>query len=205
VEPVAVAVHDVRRADLRAGERALVVGGGPVGLLIAAVARRTGADVVLVEPNAFRREVAEGFGLRVLDPTTTDVLETVQDWTDGAGADVAFEVSGVQAGVDTVVHALSARGRMVLVAIHGAPRPVDLHRFFWRELTLLGARLYRREDFETAVQIVAERQVPVADLISRVVPLEQVGEAFAALESGGRVMKVLLDCGAGADDGQVDR
>jgi (R,R)-butanediol dehydrogenase/meso-butanediol dehydrogenase/diacetyl reductase len=205
VEPVAVAVHDVRRADLRAGERALVVGGGPVGLLIAAVARRTGADVVLVEPNAFRREVAEGFGLRVLDPTATDVLETVQDWTSGAGADVAFEVSGVQAGVDTAVHALSARGRMVLVAIHGAPRPVDLHRFFWRELTLLGARLYRREDFETAVQVVAERQVPVADLISRVVPLEEVGEAFAALESGGRVMKVLLDCGAGDDDGQVVR
>ena len=62
VEPTAVAVHDVRRAGLRDGETALVVGGGPIGVLIALVARRTGADVLLVEPDAYRRGVAERLG-----------------------------------------------------------------------------------------------------------------------------------------------
>lgn len=194
VEPVAVAVHDVRRAGLQPGEKALVVGGGPVGLLIAAVAADAGGDVLVVEPNPHRRRVAEGLGLAAVDPSTADVPGLVRDWTSGAGTDVAFEVSGVQAGVDTAVEALTARGRLVLVAIHTVRRPVDLHRFFWRELTLIGARLYTRDDFERAVELVASRGIPLASLISRVVPLHQVGEAFAALEAGDAVMKVLIDC-----------
>jgi 2-desacetyl-2-hydroxyethyl bacteriochlorophyllide A dehydrogenase len=194
VEPVAVAVHDVRRAGLQPGQKALVVGGGPVGLLIAAVATRAGADVVVVEPNPHRRRVAEGLGIAAVAPAGSDVQGLVQSWTSGAGADVAFEVSGAQAGMDTAVGALSARGRLVLVAIHSTPRTVDLHRFFWRELTLAGARLYERRDFEDAVEVVVSRQVPLADLLSRVVPLAQVGEAFAALQAGDAVMKVLIDC-----------
>jgi 2-desacetyl-2-hydroxyethyl bacteriochlorophyllide A dehydrogenase len=194
VEPVAVAVHDVRRAGLRPGERALVVGGGPIGVLIAAVAQDAGAHVLLVEPNPTRREVAQTLGLTTLDPTATDVLAEVQDWTSGAGADVTFEVSGAQAGVQTAVAGLSARGRLVLVAIHSTPRTVDLHRFFWRELTLVGARLYQREDFETAVDLVASGRLRVAALVSAVRPLDQVADAFAALESGQGVMKVLVNC-----------
>jgi (R,R)-butanediol dehydrogenase/meso-butanediol dehydrogenase/diacetyl reductase len=194
VEPLAVAVHDVRRAALQPGERVLVVGGGPVGLLIAVVAGLAGADVVVVEPNPHRRRVAGGLGLVAVDPAATDVQGVVRERTSGVGVDVAFEVSGAQGGLDTAVEALSARGRLVLVAIHSTRRPVDLHRFFWRELTLLGARLYDRSDFERAVDLVASRQVPLAGLVSRVVPLPQVSEAFMALQAGEAVTKVLIDC-----------
>jgi (R,R)-butanediol dehydrogenase / meso-butanediol dehydrogenase / diacetyl reductase len=192
VEPVAVAVHDVRRGGVRPGETALVVGGGPVGLLIALVSRRAGADVVVLEPNPHRRRVAEALGLRAVDPGGAD--GTVQDWTAGAGVDLAFEVSGAQSGMDAAVGALSPRGRLVLVAIHGSPRSVDLHRFFWRELTLLGARLYERRDFEEAVALVAAGELPLAALLTGVVPLERVKEAFDALSGGDAVMKVLVDC-----------
>lgn len=200
IEPVAVAVHDVRRAALQAGEKVVVVGGGPVGLLIATVATAEGARVLLVEPNSFRRDVATGLGLRAVDPAALDVAAAVQQWTGGAGADVAFEVSGAQAGVNTAVEVLAVRGRLVMVAIHPTPRTVNLHRFFWRELTLVGARLYRREDFERAVELVAGGQVAVERLISRVVPLDDVASAFATLESGG-AMKVLIDVGASSVEG----
>jgi (R,R)-butanediol dehydrogenase / meso-butanediol dehydrogenase / diacetyl reductase len=192
VEPTAVAVHDVRRAGLVAGEKVLVVGGGPVGFLIAIVARETGAEVLVVEPNAYRRDLAESLGLRALDPVAADVLNTVTDWTEGAGAAVTFEVSGAAAGVTTAVDALGVRGRLVLVAIHGTPREVNLHRFFWRELSLIGARLYHRADFEQAVELVAAGAIPTAQLISAVVPLSDAGKAFELLE-GGTVMKVLID------------
>ncbi len=192
VEPTAVAVHDVRRASLLAGEKAVVVGGGPVGFLIAIVARETGADVLLVEPNAYRREVAESLRLRTLDPTAADVTAAVTEWTAGAGAAVAFEVSGAAAGVTTAVDALAVRGRLVLVAIHGTPREVNLHRFFWRELSLIGARLYHRADFERAVELVAAGVIPATKLISAVVPLSEGERAFELLE-GGSVMKVLID------------
>ena len=199
VEPVAVAVHDVRRAQVQTGEKVLVVGGGPVGLLIATVAREFGADVVVVEPNPYRRRMAEAFGHATVDPAANDVQDVVQAWTSGAGADVAFEVSGAQAGMDAAVAALSARGRLVLVAIHTAPRTVDLHRFFWRELSLVGARLYQRADFETAVELVASQRVRVAELISSVEPLERIGEAFVTLQAGDGVMKVLIDCREAAE------
>lgn len=201
VEPTAVAVHDVRRADLMPGEKALVVGGGPIGLLIAMVARRAGGDVLLVEPDAYRRSVAETLGLAHLDPAAEDVGKAVAGWTSDAGAAVAFEVSGAAAGVNTAVDSMATRGRLVQVAIHPTPREVNLHRFFWRELTLVGARLYEREDFENAVRLIAQGEIPADTLISRIEPLDRAAQAFEALESGAGVMKVLIDCQAeeGAD------
>jgi (R,R)-butanediol dehydrogenase / meso-butanediol dehydrogenase / diacetyl reductase len=193
-EPLAVAVHDVRRADLRAGERALVVGGGPIGLLIAAVAAAGGADVIVSEPNPFRRRLAQSLGLDALDPQAEDVLARVDAWTGGAGADLAFEVSGSGAGLRAATHALRVRGRLVLVAIHSQPVPVDLFRVFWRELHLCGARVYEREDFERAVELLVGGAIPAASMISAVEPIARAPEAFALLEDGAGVMKVLIDC-----------
>jgi len=201
VEPTAVAVHDVRRADLQDGEKTLVVGAGPIGVLIALVARRSGADVLLAEPDAYRRGVAERLGLRTADPLMQNMAELVDQWTGGAGAAVAFEVSGAAAGVTTAVDALATRGRLVQVAIHTAPREVNLHRFFWRELTLLGARLYQRADFEEAARLLADGAIPAGELISRVEPLDHAADAFHALESGAGVMKVLVDCRAAEETG----
>lgn len=195
VEPTAVAVHDVRRSRLRAGEYAVVVGAGPVGLLVACVARDVGAEVLVVETEPYRRAIAEELGLRAVDPGALDVAAEVEDWTAGAGADVAFEVSGAAAGVRTAVDVLAVRGRLVVVAIHPTPREVNLHRVFWRELEILGVRVYQRTDFEEAVRLVATGAVPAARLISAVVALDEVMSAFATLESG-RTVKVLIDCGA---------
>jgi (R,R)-butanediol dehydrogenase/meso-butanediol dehydrogenase/diacetyl reductase len=194
VEPVAVAVHDVQRAGVQAGEKVLVVGCGPIGMLIAIVAREAGADVRLVELNASRRAIAVAHGFTCLEPGADDVAASVEEWTGDAGVPVAFEVSGSQGGVETATMALAVRGRLCLVAVHAQPRQVVLHRFFWRELTLVGTRLYVRADFERAIDLIARGVVPAADLISKTVPLDQVTEAFAALEAGADVMKILVDC-----------
>ena len=195
VEPTAVAVHDVRRGEVSRGEPALVVGAGPIGLLIACVARHEGADVTLVEVDAHRRALAERLGFAVLDPTACSVPEEVERRTAGAGAAVAFEVSGSQPGLDAALASVAVRGRLVVVAIHPPHRDVDLRRVFWRELTVHGARVYRRTDFERAVELIADGVVPAAELISRVVPLTSAEDAFQALESGTGVMKVLVRSG----------
>ncbi|MDX3586369.1 zinc-dependent alcohol dehydrogenase [Streptomyces europaeiscabiei] len=203
VEPTAVAVHDVGRAAVRGGERVVVVGGGPVGVLIALVARAAGAEVRLVELSAHRRLLAEKLGLVTWNPAATNVPDLVREWTGDAGADVAFEVSGAAAGMDTAVEVLGVRGRLCLVAIHPQHRQVDLHRFFWRELTLVGARLYDRSDFERAVTLVADGTIPAEQLISKVVPLGEAPSAFEALEAGGDVMKILVDCTDEAEEALV--
>ena len=198
VEPTAVAVHDVRRAELAAGDRAVVIGGGPIGVLIAAVTRHVGGEVVVVEVDPRRRELVETLGFDVLDPGALDLSGWVTDWTGGAGADVVFEVSGSAAAVLAGIGLAKVRGTVVVVAIHPAPRPVDLHRVFLRELRILGARVYSRSDFERAVELLTAGVIPAGQLITSVVPITATAEAFAALQSG-QQMKVLIDLAIPAD------
>jgi 2-desacetyl-2-hydroxyethyl bacteriochlorophyllide A dehydrogenase len=196
VEPTAVAVHDVGRANVQPGEKVVVIGSGPVGVLIGLVAQSVGADVVILDFDPFRRGIAEQAGLRTLDAAADDVAASIDVWTAGAGADVAFEVSGSAGGITMAVQVLAVRGRLTLVGIHSAKREIDLYRVFWRELVLVGARLYDREDFESAVELVATGSIPADLLISRIESLDHTAEAFAALESGAGVMKILIDCQA---------
>lgn len=197
VEPVAVSVHDVRRADLQAGEKAVVIGGGPIGVLIATTARHVGAQVVVIELDPSRRRMIEDLGFEVLDPAAQDQVEWINQWTGGAGADVVFEVSGAAAAVLGATALAKVRGRLVIVAIHPQPRPLDLQRVFWRELSIVGARVYERADFETAVDMLAAGAVPAEQLITAIVPLAETAEAFDKLASG-QAMKILIDCQAGA-------
>ncbi|MFT4280627.1 zinc-dependent alcohol dehydrogenase [Microbacterium sp.] len=192
VEPVAVAVHDVRRSGLRAGDRVVVIGGGPIGVLIATVARHAGAAVTVIELDAARRGGVEALGFATVDPAGVDVVAHIEEWTAGAGADVVFEVSGAAAAVRTATALAKVRGTVVVVAIHPTPREVDLQRVFWRELTILGARVYEREDFVRAVELLDEHVIPADAVITAVSPLSETAEAFRTLESG-RALKVLID------------
>lgn len=196
VEPVAVAVHDVRRAELSAGQKAVVIGGGPIGTLIAVVARHAGAEVAVIEIDGERRAQAESLGFTTVDPSAVDQVAVVEEWTGGAGADVVFEVSGAAAAVRGMTALAKVRGTIVVVAIHPTPREVDLQRVFWRELRLLGARVYQRNDFEAAVRLIADGVIPTDLVITRVLPLAQTADAFAELEAG-RAMKILIDVQAG--------
>lgn len=194
VEPLAVAVHDVDRAHVSAGDRVLVVGGGPVGLLIAMVSQVRGADVRISEPDLSRRSVALELGFETVDPLQQDLGEFVAGWTKQTGADIVFEVSGTSPGLNAAVAALKVRGRLALVGVHTTPVEVDLFRVFWRELELVGARLYQRADFDAAVELVTSGQISLAPLLSKVVGMDEALDAFRSLASGG-VMKVLVDCG----------
>ncbi|MGL1432789.1 hypothetical protein ACSTI3_23470, partial [Vibrio parahaemolyticus] len=74
---------------------------------------------------------------------------------------------------------------------HSQPREVDLQRIFWRELRLIGARVYQRRDFETAVELLAGGAIPTDTLITDVVPMEKTADAVAALEAG-QALKLLV-------------
>jgi (R,R)-butanediol dehydrogenase/meso-butanediol dehydrogenase/diacetyl reductase len=194
VEPVAVACHDVRMSDLKEGEFAAVIGGGPIGILVALVAQARGARVVMAEVNAFRLQLARDLGIDAINPLETDLPQLVNERTGGAGADVVFEVSGSQAGADTMTKLPRTRGRIVVVAIYGEAPKVDLFRFFWRELKLSGARVYEPEDFELAIELASAGRLPLTKLITDVLPLAGLEEAMHRMEGGGACMKILVSC-----------
>ena len=195
-EPVAVAVHDVRRSELKKGDKVVVLGGGPIGVLIASVARSEGAIVAVSEPEPERRAQIERLGFEAIDPRAVDAAEWVTEWTEGAGADVVFEVSGAPAAVLVATALAKVRGTLVIVAIHPTPREIDLQRVFWRELSILGARVYQRIDFERAIELLQDGTIPVDEVISRVVPLEEISDGVSDLENG-RALKVLVELEAG--------
>jgi (R,R)-butanediol dehydrogenase / meso-butanediol dehydrogenase / diacetyl reductase len=191
IEPLAVATHDVRRAEVKSGDRVVVFGGGPIGALIAMVCRHRGAHVVVSEINPYRVDMLTKLGLDVVGPGR-DLGAFVNSWTEGDGADVVFEVTGNAAAVRAMTDLVRVQGAISMVAIHAEPLPVDLYRFFARELTLHGSRLYSRGDWEEALRLAASEAVALAPLVSRRIPLESLQQGMEEALRGGPVMKVLI-------------
>lgn len=194
-EPLAVACHDVRMAHLKVGELAVVLGGGPIGMLIALVARQSGARVILSEVSDFRLQLARCFGLNAVNPRTTDLPALVREHTERSGADVVFEVSGNRSAILSATELLCIRGRLLLVAIHPQPVEVNLFHCFWKELQLQGVRVYEREDYDRAIHLIAEGTLPLEQMITTVLPLERIADAFKILDSDPAAMKIVIDCG----------
>ena len=196
VEPVSVAMHAVRMADLKKGDFTVVLGGGPIGLLTALVARFRGGRVLLSEPNPFRLDFARGLGFDVVDPTADDLEEIVLRSTEGAGADIAFEVSGSQAAASVMSEVLCTRGLMLVVAVFGEPPRINLKSCFMRELRLQAVRCYTHVDFDDAIELIASGQYPFERVITGQVEVEELAGVFKEMETGAPVMKTLLRIGA---------
>lgn len=194
VEPLAVAVHDINRAELKAGEHAVVIGGGPIGQLIAQVAKSMGADVIMSEVNETRQAFAQQHGIKTVNPIQDNLVDVVNEWTNGKGADVVFEVSGVQPAIDVMTEIAAVRGRICMVAIHSDKPQVDLFKFFWKELQLVGARVYQSEDFDQAIELLANNKLALDAYVTSVNALGNIQNAFAELASDPQGMKALISC-----------
>jgi 2-desacetyl-2-hydroxyethyl bacteriochlorophyllide A dehydrogenase len=193
-EPLAVACHDVRRGEVKAGELAVVIGGGPIGMLVAMVARAAGATVILSEVNEARLAFARELGFEAINPTKTDLTALCLEHSQGVGADIVFEVSGAKAAAAAMTDVLAIRGRIVVVAIYPQPVEINLFQFFWKELKLCGARVYEPEDYEQALKLIAAGSLPLDRMITQTEPLERIQEAFEALDAAPNAMKVLISC-----------
>jgi threonine dehydrogenase-like Zn-dependent dehydrogenase len=90
----------------------------------------------------------------------------------------------------------SIRGRVVVVAIFPEPQPVRLFDLFWKELRMVGARVYEPDDYERAIDLLAAGALPLERLISAVEPLDRLPSVFEELEGDAAAMKILIDCRA---------
>ncbi|WP_010133971.1 zinc-dependent alcohol dehydrogenase [Ochrovirga pacifica] len=194
IEPLSVATHDVRLSGLVAGETAVVLGGGPIGLLVAMVAKEVGAQVIISEVNPTRIAKAKELGFDAVSPLEVDLVEYVKSKTENRRADVVFEVAGVQPALDIMCEVAGIRGRIVMVAIHGVKKEVDLFKFFWKELKLIGARVYEKEDYEKSIRLITENELPFEQMITDVQPLSNIQQVFENIDNNPDGLKVLMDC-----------
>jgi (R,R)-butanediol dehydrogenase/meso-butanediol dehydrogenase/diacetyl reductase len=182
-EPLAVAVRAVRRSRLALGEDVVVVGAGPVGLAVALCARQAGAaSVLVVETAPPRQEVAAGLGL--------EVASSAPDAPDG-GVPVVFDCASHPAVAARLGALAAPGGRVVLVGVYPGLTPVDLQAVTFKELEVLGTRVYSRDDLSTAARMITSGAFDPRPLLTRTVTLDEAPQAIEDLASG-RDVKVLV-------------
>jgi (R,R)-butanediol dehydrogenase/meso-butanediol dehydrogenase/diacetyl reductase len=192
-EPSAVALHMAGRSGVTRGDIVLVLGGGPIGALVACVVRAQGVDrIVISEPNASRRGLLSGLGFETFDPSADD-LAVLLATLPGDGFDVTFELTGVAVALTTAVQATRIQGSILLGGIPHVDPPFPGATAVMKELTFRGARTYRSENVDEAIRLLADGSIPAKDLITRVVPLDRaIDDAFEALKSSRDEMKILI-------------
>jgi (R,R)-butanediol dehydrogenase/meso-butanediol dehydrogenase/diacetyl reductase len=191
-EPLAVAVHAVTRSGLAGGERVMVFGAGPIGILTALVARNAGAASVLIsEPSEARRRVAEDLGFDTV-PRGADPTDAVLSATGGDGADIVFDSAAHPAVAAQLPRAVRVGGTIVLVGVYKKPAEVDLQALTFAENTVVGVRVYTRAAFNRAVQLIEGGALGLHRIPVQVFALEDTAAAFKAAMSSGAVLKVLV-------------
>jgi L-iditol 2-dehydrogenase len=192
-EPLAVALHGLTRGGVRAGQRVLVTGCGPIGTLSIAAARARGVtDIVASEPHPSRRALAERLGATGVDPGDLSTPRMPFDLVDEP-FDVALECSGHGAAMEGALAQLKRSGTLVLVGAGMTPPRLDNNRILLNELVITGAFVYDPDGFPRALELLASPDFPTDVLIeSDDVPLEGLSEAVDRLVTGELAAKVLI-------------
>jgi 2-desacetyl-2-hydroxyethyl bacteriochlorophyllide A dehydrogenase len=192
VEPLAVGVHAVRRSGYKPGDTAVVFGAGPIGFCVASCLRYFGAsDVIIVEANPYRLDVARKLGFTTIDATRENVVGTVKELTGGQGSDLAFDCAAHPSVQAHLLDLLRVQGTAVVVGSYKAPPPVDLLKVEFRELTMIGIRVYEPGDYDIAVRILESKSLDLDPLLSEREP-EAGPEMFDQLVRGSNNIKVLF-------------
>jgi L-iditol 2-dehydrogenase len=197
-EPLACVLNGQELAGVGSGDTVVVIGSGPIGCLHVRLARARGAArVILIDLNPDR--LAAAAALVAPDHTvatdTQDPVAAVLDLTDGRGADVVITAAASGAAQEQGVRMLARRGRLSLFG--GLPKDaatiaVDANLVHYRELTLVGVNGSTPEHNRRALELIASGAVPVADLITHRLPLDEVLEGIEIVARG-EAIKVTIE------------
>ncbi|MCR9103891.1 MAG: zinc-binding dehydrogenase [Gammaproteobacteria bacterium] len=196
VEPLAVGIHAVRVARVRAGSRVLILGAGPIGLTVALWCRFFGArEVVVSEIAQTRASLARQMGATaVVHPNVEAGAEgLLEQYMDVAGAppDVIFECVGAPGLLQQCIEIAPFGGKLVPVGVCEQPDAIMPFFGLVKELNIQFAIAYSKDDFETCVAMLAEGRIDVSPMITDVVSLDELPAAFEALRTPSDQCKVL--------------
>lgn len=202
-EPMAVAVHGVERGAVGTEDRCLVVGAGPIGIFAAMVlVAAKPARLVVVDRDPARLEVAAELGFEAAADSLEDPADLLGALGEEEGFEAVFDCAGGGDTADRCLRCVVPGGRLVLIGVPPLQITLDSVVLQRGERDLLGAMMYSRREFGTAMDLLAELEVPVralrAGLLRETFPLDRVGEAFATLaEHRAPVLKLVIAPGAG--------
>jgi 2-desacetyl-2-hydroxyethyl bacteriochlorophyllide A dehydrogenase len=193
VEPLAVCIHGASMSRLQVGDTVVVTGAGPIGLLMALVARAAGAArVVMTEVAPARIKAAQDMGFTVVDAGQPDLVDRVRELTGGRGGDIVFEATGHPSVGPYLLELVRIRGQILQLGIFKEPIPIDLRALNFHEVDLIGSRVYTTEDYHRAISLAAQKKIDLSPMISEVLPLSEAVNGFRAAQAGS-TLKVIFE------------
>jgi L-iditol 2-dehydrogenase len=197
IEPAAVGVHAVRRADVAAAQRIAIIGAGTIGLMTLQAALALGArEVIITDTIEERLSVARRLGVHhTVNVAATNLLEWMkQQYGESNPCDLVFECVGLEQPLDSAMSIAAKGARIVAVGVYPGRVTMPMHWVQDRELEIVGTLMYVRDDFLTAMEFIRQGKIQTAPLISRQEPLSNVVEVFATFEKGpGAAIKNLIE------------
>lgn len=195
IEPLAVACHAVKRFGDPKGKNAVVVGGGPIGNLVAQTLKALGANnVLLSEVSAYRLDTAKKCGITTVNPKEKKLQDAIFETFGPDGADVIFECIGNPATIREEVDIARKGSTIIIVGVVPELCPVDMGFVQDHELSIIGTAMYRTEDYLESIELVGKGLIELDALISHHVEFSRYAEAYKLIEEQkDKAMKVMID------------
>lgn len=195
IEPFCISYHGIRRADIKAGDRVLIIGGGTIGLLAAVAAREKGAQVTICDVALGKLKLAGRFGFErfLLNDDNRRFGEKVLAVTDGRGFDVVVEAVGLPSTFENCIEAAAFGGKIVVIGVGKKNLDFNFTMIQKKELNIFGSRNARKEDFLQLINMIKEEKIELENVVTNEYPFNQAAQAFRDYsEHSGEMLKVLL-------------
>ena len=195
IQVLTTCLHAQRQIDIFPSESVAVLGLGVTGQLHVQLSKARGAKVIGITRSADKRELAERLGADVTIPGGDRAVEQVREATEGRGADVVIETTGVLSQVAAAVNMARSGGRLLLFGIITAKEgALPFYDLYFKELALISARVAKSEDYPASIALVERGVVKLQPLVSDVMPLEELKAAIGMLGSdNAQRMKIILE------------
>ena len=191
VEPTTCAVHAVKLSGLQEGDVVAVLGLGPIGQLMARVAKASGAKAVYAsEISKSRIELARDAVDEVIDANLTNPVDRILELTHGVGPDIVFECAGSVPTSQQSIALVRKAGTVVVEAICFDPVEVIFNSIVLKGLTIKGSQCFSPGEYASALNLIKDRRIDVAPLVTHKMPLDEINEAFeiALRGEGGKIL-----------------
>ena len=198
IQVLTTCLHAQRQVDIFPGEYVVVLGLGVTGQLHVQLAKARGATVIGVTRSAGKRTLAETLGADVTIPGGEGAVEKVREATEGRGADVVIETTGVVQQLSEGINMTRSGGRVLMFGIITAKEgALPFYDLYFKELSLINSRVARGEDYPGSIGLVQSGLVRLDPLVSDVMPLGELKAAVGMLgsDSSGQRMKIILEHG----------
>ena len=195
-EPFAVGQHVMVNSQVQKGDKIFISGGATVGLYIAVFAKAAGAGrVIISEINEPRRKFVESMGFETINPTETDAMDLMREVTGGHGFDIVYDTSGAPACVLQMPDLCRCGGKLLSLGLSGDAYPFVIGKVSFKEIKLIGNRLYSQEDFEQGVRFLEDnwREMHLDRMVTDRLGLSEINKAIQMMLDGTNICKIIID------------